>query len=267
MRAGWMRPSAISRSIDCARDLAAERVEARQDDGARRVVDDQVDAGGLLEGADVPPLAADDAALHVVAGQVDDRDGGLDGVLGGAALDGLGDDGVRAVGGLLARLGLEPLDQVGGVASRVGLDLLEQHLPRLVGRQAGHALELALLRATSCFVARRARLPDAARARRAPRRGAAGPARAVRSPAGARSSAASLSEQRLLGVRDLAGDSLAGVPLGLDAQLVRPLLGLEQRPPSSGCRPRARRRAGSAAPALRPGRPFRPRCACRLATQ
>ena len=32
-----------------------------------RVVDDQVDAGGLLEGADVAALAADDPALHLVA--------------------------------------------------------------------------------------------------------------------------------------------------------------------------------------------------------
>ena len=29
-----------------ARDLAAERIEAREDDRARRVVDDQLDAGG-----------------------------------------------------------------------------------------------------------------------------------------------------------------------------------------------------------------------------
>ena len=75
-----------------ARDLAAERIEAREDDRARRVVDDQIDAGRQLERADVAPLAADDAPLQVVARQIDDRDGGLDGVLGGAALDGVGDD-------------------------------------------------------------------------------------------------------------------------------------------------------------------------------
>ena len=47
-------------------DLAADRVEARQDDRLGRVVDDQVDAGGLLEGPDVAALAADDPALHLV---------------------------------------------------------------------------------------------------------------------------------------------------------------------------------------------------------
>ena len=58
-------------------DLAADRVEARQDDGLGRVVDDQVDPGSRLEGADVPALAADDAAFHLVAGNVDGAGGGL----------------------------------------------------------------------------------------------------------------------------------------------------------------------------------------------
>ena len=44
-------------------DLAANAVETGDDHHPRRVVDDHVDAGGLLEGADVAPLAADDPAL------------------------------------------------------------------------------------------------------------------------------------------------------------------------------------------------------------
>ncbi len=72
-------------------DFAAVGIEAGEDDRAGRVVDDQVDAGGELERTDVAPFAADDASLEVVARQVDDRDRGFDGVLGGAALDGFGD--------------------------------------------------------------------------------------------------------------------------------------------------------------------------------
>ena len=49
------------------RDLAADRVKSGNDDSFRRVVDDEIDAGQRLEGADVPALAADDASLHVVA--------------------------------------------------------------------------------------------------------------------------------------------------------------------------------------------------------
>lgn len=46
--------------------LATDRIEARKHDGLRRVVDHKVDAGNLLEGADVATLAADDATLQVV---------------------------------------------------------------------------------------------------------------------------------------------------------------------------------------------------------
>ena len=46
--------------------LAAHRIEARQQHRLRRVIDDQIDAGDGLEGADVATLAADDAALHLV---------------------------------------------------------------------------------------------------------------------------------------------------------------------------------------------------------
>src|SRR5919198_5256659 len=49
------------------RRLAADGVEARQDDRLRRVVDDEVHAGRRLERADVPALASDDPALHVLA--------------------------------------------------------------------------------------------------------------------------------------------------------------------------------------------------------
>ena len=54
------------------RDLAAEPVERREHDRVRRVVDDEVDAGEVLERADVAALAADDPALHVVGRQLDD---------------------------------------------------------------------------------------------------------------------------------------------------------------------------------------------------
>ena len=60
-----------------ARDLSPDAVEGREDDGVRRVVDDEVDAGEVLERPDVAAFPADDAALHVVGGQLDERDGRL----------------------------------------------------------------------------------------------------------------------------------------------------------------------------------------------
>ena len=97
-----------------------------------------------FERADVAAFAADDPSLQVVARQIDDRHGGFDGVFGGAPLNRVGDDLLRPACRGLARLGLEPFDHVGGVAPRVGFDLLHQQVARLVGAQAGEALEFAL---------------------------------------------------------------------------------------------------------------------------
>src|SRR3954465_9897299 len=61
-------------------DLPADAVEGGEHDRVGRVVDDEVDPGEVLERADVAALAADDAALHVVGRQLDDRHCGLRGV-------------------------------------------------------------------------------------------------------------------------------------------------------------------------------------------
>ena len=209
-------------------DLAAVRIEAGEDDRARRVVDDQVDAGGELERPDVAPLTADDAALEIVARQIDDRDGRFDGVFGAAALDRFGDVLLGAVDGRLARLGVEPLQQVGGVVPRVAFDLLDQQLLRFVGGQAGDALELVLLLGDEPLVFRRRRRASSSRARRAAR------SRLLelllepidrRLPLGQRRLAAG---QRLLERRRLLA-VLPRLALGLHQDLVRLLLGVEQR--------------------------------------
>ena len=49
--------------------LAPDRLEAGYDDRVGGVIDDDVHAGRRLERADVPSLAADDAALHLIRWQ------------------------------------------------------------------------------------------------------------------------------------------------------------------------------------------------------
>ena len=110
-------------------DLAADRVEARQDDRLRRVVDDQVDAGRLLEGPDVATLAADDPALHLVRRQVDDRHGVLGGVIRGDALDRGDDDVAGLVLGLLAGAALDRPGDLDGVVLGLLADGLDQDAP------------------------------------------------------------------------------------------------------------------------------------------
>ena len=136
------------------RDLPPVGIESREDDGAGRVVDDQIDAGGELERADVPALTADDASLEIVARQIDNRDGRLDRVLGGRALDGFGDVVLGAVDGRLAGLGVEPLQQVRGIVTRLAFDLLEQQFLGFVRREACDALQLMLLLGDQPFVFR-----------------------------------------------------------------------------------------------------------------
>ena len=109
-----------------AGDLAADRIEAADEHRLGRVVDDQVDAGGLLEGADVAALAADDAALHLVRRDGHDGDRHLRGVVDHDALDGGDDDVARLVLGLLAGRALDGPGEPHGVVLGLVADLLEE---------------------------------------------------------------------------------------------------------------------------------------------
>ena len=57
------------------------------DDDARRIVHDHVDASGTLEGADVTTFAADDASLHVVTRQIYSADNTFHRVVGRQTLN------------------------------------------------------------------------------------------------------------------------------------------------------------------------------------
>ena len=76
-------------------------------------------------------------------------------MLGGAALNRLGDVVLRAIDRRLARLGVEALEQVRGVVPRLVFDLLQEELLGFFRRQAGHALQLVLLLRDEALVLRR----------------------------------------------------------------------------------------------------------------
>ena len=141
MRAGWMRPSGEQLLQRHPRDLAAHAVEARQDHGVRRVVDDEVDAGQVLEGADVAALAADDPALHVVGGQLDDGHGRLGRVPGGEPLHHDGEDVAHAPVGVALGLLLDLAHEPRRVVPDLVLEVLEQELLGLAGAEPGDALQ------------------------------------------------------------------------------------------------------------------------------
>ena len=122
--------------------LAANRVKTGEDDGLGRVIDHEGDAGHLLEGADVAPLAADDAALEVVGGNVDGGDGDLSGLVGGAALDGGGDDLAGRLVGLGAHVLLGLAQNLSLVPHALGADAGDELVVGVVLGEAGDALEL-----------------------------------------------------------------------------------------------------------------------------
>src|SRR5215211_8346223 len=125
------------------RDLAADAVEAREDHRVGRVVDDEVDAREVLEGADVAALAADDAALHVVGRELHDRDRGLGRVAGGEPLHDDREDVAHAPVGVALGLLLDLAHQPRRVVADLLLELLEQVVLGLRRRHARGALELA----------------------------------------------------------------------------------------------------------------------------
>ena len=127
------------------RDLAAHAVERRQHDGAGRVVDDEVDAGEVLQRADVATLAADDAALHVVGGQLHDADGRLGGVARGQALHRDRQDRAHAPLGVALGLLLDLADLARALVAHLVGDLLHQALLGLAGAQAGDLLQRVLV--------------------------------------------------------------------------------------------------------------------------
>ena len=90
-----------------ARDLAAHRIESGQRDRLRRIVDYQIDAGQSLDRADVAALAADDASLHLLAGQRHHGDRRLRDVIACAALARERDDLARLAVRLFLELALE----------------------------------------------------------------------------------------------------------------------------------------------------------------
>ena len=128
-----------------ARDLAAHRVEAADHDRVRSVIDDEVDAGRLLEGADVAALSADDAALHLIRGDGHDRHRGFGGVIHHDALDRRDDDVAGLVLGALASRTLDGAHEAHGVVLSLLPDLLDEDCLGVVRGQAADALERAHL--------------------------------------------------------------------------------------------------------------------------
>ena len=122
--------------------LATDRVEARKNDGLGRVVDHEVDAGNLLEGADVATLATDDTALEVIRGNVHGGNGDLGSVVGSAALNRQGQNLLGGLVALGANLLLRLANNRGGLVGDLAANLIEELLVCVLAGKVGDTLEL-----------------------------------------------------------------------------------------------------------------------------
>jgi hypothetical protein len=109
-----------------ASDFAADGVKAGEQDCTGRVVDEDGDASGSFEGADVSALAADDAALNIVALEGNGGGGIFEGVFAGVALNGNADDAAGLFFGFGFGFVEDVAGEIAGIAQGFLLDALEK---------------------------------------------------------------------------------------------------------------------------------------------
>ncbi len=125
-----------------AGDFAPHRVEAAHGDGFGRIVDDDVHPRGLLEGADVAAVAADDASLHLVTRQGHDGDDHVGHLFAGQSLDRQGDDLAGLFIGRFLGAVVDLAHHPRQVLLGLFLYLLDENGARLVGRHGGGLFQL-----------------------------------------------------------------------------------------------------------------------------
>ena len=128
--------------------LTAHGVKATKYNGFGGVVDDDLDTGSGLEGADVTPLTADDTALDLITLDVEDGDGVLDSRLRSQALDRLDDDALGLLIGGHLRFFDDLVDIALSLVLGFGAKALDKTLTRLVCRESTEGFEALLLALT-----------------------------------------------------------------------------------------------------------------------
>ena len=126
------------------RDFAPDGVECGKQYRVRRVIDYDLDSGRRLERADVPALAAYDAALDLVVVYGEGGDCVLDSRFGRRALDSVDDYSLGLLGGVETGLVHGIVDICQGLGARLGLHVFDEHLLGLLGSHPGNIFELAV---------------------------------------------------------------------------------------------------------------------------
>ena len=132
-------------------DLPPQGAVGRENDGFRGVVNDEINACGGFEGADIAAFAADDAPFHILAGQGDGGDGLFIDIVAGVTLDHIAEDILGLAIGGFARFRFNLPDHPGGFMARSGFDFGKKAGFGLFGREAGDFFEAAFLLVDAIF--------------------------------------------------------------------------------------------------------------------
>ena len=97
----------------------------RQGDCIGSVIDDDIDAGDLLKGADIAPFTADDAPFDFFGRQRHGRDGDFGHIIRSTALDGHADDFTSGFVGFVVGDAFDFTDAPGRFITGFGFDLLQ----------------------------------------------------------------------------------------------------------------------------------------------
>ena len=129
-----------------ATDLAAHRLETRNHHGFRRIVDDEIAAGKLLESADVAAFAPDDAAFEVFRRQRHNRNAAFRGLVDGATLNGQSEGFARVFLRIVAHFVFDATHDDVHLVARFFFDTLNKNVARFALRKVRDAFEFGFLR-------------------------------------------------------------------------------------------------------------------------
>ena len=140
---GGMDPAVGDQLFQCQTgNFPADRVKAGNGDGFGSVINNQIHTGNGFQSADVPAFTADDSALHLIVGQVHNRNRGFGCMVGSTALDGSGNHFSGLFIGLILHLCFNFLDLHGSFVANVIFDGLQQALLGLLLGQTGNLFQL-----------------------------------------------------------------------------------------------------------------------------
>ena len=133
-----------------SRHFPADRIESREKDSVRRVVNDNLHSGRGLKGPDVTSLTSDDTSLDLVILNRECRHGILDGGLGGSPLDGVDHDSLGLLGSVETSLVHRVVDVGLRLCPCLCLHVLHEDVLGILGAHPRDCLQLLVsLRAQS----------------------------------------------------------------------------------------------------------------------